>query len=148
MSDVNAQVRVVLEDYLFAADLEDYDLMADCFTDDADVSYDLKPHKFVGGRALAEWVAAAHARSRSVRTHVMANCHIAREGAMVRAVSNVLATLAIPTESGYDIKVRGLRYDDELVETERGWKISRRTHIPLWQYEATGDALMDIARKK
>jgi hypothetical protein len=33
--------------------------------------------------------------------------------------------------------VRGIRYIDDLVRTDGGWRIARREHRTLWQYDAT-----------
>lgn len=140
-----AAIRGVLEKYLACADLADHDAMAECFTDDAILSYDVLPHRFVGGRALADWVAAFHERTDSQGTHVMGNATIGEGSPRVPVISHVVANQAIPSDSGYVVKVRGIRYDDEFVETSQGWRIARRTHIPLWQYELPGDPLTDVA---
>lgn len=142
--DVRSNVRVVLEDYLYSLDAQDFDLLANCFTDDAEISYDLKPHTFVGGRALAEWVADTHARSRAMTLHTLGNVHITVDARTVSAVSHVVAHLAKGVAEGYTVKSRGIRYDDELVETAEGWRICRRTHRPIWQCEGTGQPLGDI----
>ncbi len=55
----------------------------------------------------------------------------------LQIVGAVLAdTFVIATVVGADrVRVRGLRYLDELVEVARRWHIHKRTHIPIWQYE-------------
>ena len=39
-----------------------------------------------------------------------------------------------PVENGR-MMVRGLRYLDEFVRLPEGWRIQRRRHMPLWQYD-------------
>lgn len=48
------------------------------------------------------------------------------------AISFAVAHLLAASGS---IFVRGLRYDDALVQVEGGWRISRREHRTLWQYD-------------
>lgn len=146
MTGLCSEVREVLETYLFCLDSSDFESLADCFTDDAALTYDIVPYRFVGGRALAAWVAAAHELHRSHTFHVLGTVHVSATAPTASARSHVIATLATPVDSGHSVTVRGVRYDDELVETPDGWKICRRTHVPLWQYQATGHALSDIGK--
>ena len=141
---VRPQLRAVLEQYLCALDFHDYGSLADCFTPDAALTYDVRPYRFVGGRALAEWVQTAHRRHGALSAHVLSSVTIAEATQRATARSLVVANLARPAESGYAVTVRGIRYDDEFAETEDGWRISRRTHRPLWQFEARGPRLADI----
>ncbi len=137
-----ALVRSVLERYLYCLDAGDYAGLAACFTDDAELAYDVLPHRFVGGRALADWIAEVHDRTGSRSTHVLANARVDSTGPGVAAASShVVATLARPVNTGYAVRVRGIRYEDELVETAEGWRIGKRTHLPQWTYDAEGGGL-------
>lgn len=141
---VRTDVRELLEKYLYALDFEDYNALEECFTDDAELTYDVKPYKFVGGRDLAVWVKTAHEAHQAHSAHVMGSMSLNFAGERVVARSFVVANLATPMDSGFAVKVRGIRYDDELVSGQSGWRICRRVHAPLWQYECSGRALTDI----
>ena len=64
--------------------------------------------------------------------HAPASQVVTITGDTARADTFVIAHL-VP-ESGA-ILVRGLRYLDQLVRTDQGWRIQFREHITLWQYD-------------
>ncbi|WP_236795457.1 nuclear transport factor 2 family protein [Amycolatopsis sp. GM8] len=51
------------------------------------------------------------------------------------ACADTLVTAVLVTADG-PVMVRGLRYLDDLVRVEDGWRISHRRHSVLWQYNA------------
>ena len=51
------------------------------------------------------------------------------------ATADTLVTAVLVLADG-PVAVRGLRYRDDLIRTEDGWRISLRRHSVLWQYDA------------
>jgi hypothetical protein len=51
------------------------------------------------------------------------------------ATADTLVTAVLVLGDG-PVTVRGLRYRDDLMRTEDGWRISLRRHSVLWQYNA------------
>ena len=51
------------------------------------------------------------------------------------ATADTLVTAVLVLAYG-PVAVRGLRYRDDLMRTEDGWRISLRRHSVLWQYDA------------
>ena len=139
-----AQIRAVLDRYLSALDFGDYAALTECFTADAVLSYDTRPYRFVGGEQLARWVQSAHQAHHACATHILGSVEITPSATTAAARSLVVANLAKSTRDGFAVTVRGIRYDDELRRAPQGWQISRRTHSPLWQFDATGQQLDDI----
>ena len=128
-------VRRVLDRYMSALDDLDLDALRGCFTDDADIEHDLKPVRFTGGNAFAEGariLGRFRARDHAISNVVMT---VGDDEASVRWRGT--ATLAEQDR----IIVRGVRYEDQLVLGRDGWKIRRRRHMPLWQYEVAASAL-------
>lgn len=128
-------VRRVLDRYMAALDELDLTALQRCFTDDADIEHDLKPVRFTGGKAFAEGariLGRFHARDHAISNVVMT---VGEHEASVRW--RAIATLA----EQHRIVVRGVRYEDQIVLGGDGWKIRRRRHIPLWQYEVAPSAL-------
>ncbi|HSS08596.1 MAG TPA: nuclear transport factor 2 family protein [Acidimicrobiales bacterium] len=45
------------------------------------------------------------------------------------------------------VVTRGLRYSDDCVRGETGWRIQRRIHRADWQYEVSATAITTPARR-
>jgi hypothetical protein len=70
-------------------------------------------------------------------SHAVASQQITLDGGLAHADTFVVAHLVEGAVAGPGaILVRGLRYTDDLVRTEEGWRIAHRRHHSLWQYEA------------
>lgn len=132
-------VRYVLEGYMSAVDRCDYDAIADCFTDDADLTYDADPSHFTGGRAVSDWMRTFDHLPN--HTHTLSNCHIVVDGTEADADTFGFAVLAVGDNGPGSVLVLGLRYTDHLTRTAAGWRINRRTHSLRWQYNATAEQL-------
>jgi hypothetical protein len=128
-------VRRLLDRYMAALDDLDLAALQGCFTDDADIEHDLRPVRFTGGKEFAE---GARILGRfSARDHAISNVVMTVGDNEASVRWRATATLAEQDR----IMVRGVRYEDQLVLGGDGWKIRRRRHIPLWQYEVAASAL-------
>ncbi len=132
-------IHHTLEAYFSSVDRRDWAAYGLCFTDDARVEFNRGDAQIVIGRdAIVK--RAEQRRDRPVSNHLLSNTHISIAGDRATAVTHAIAHLVVPDGEGTKIVVRGLVYEDELVaEADRTWRIAKRAHRPLWQYEA--DAL-------
>ena len=131
--DDKAYVRDVLENYFHALDTRDEDRLRACFTDDAVVTHHhgSESEFTLSGSAeiaryfcnlMRKFTATSHARSNSV-------VDVAGD----TATAATLATVHVV--SGDLVRVRGIKYVDELLRVDGGWRVNKRTHAQLWQYE-------------
>jgi len=126
-------IRETLERYFHGLDSRDEDELAACFADDAVATH----HKgsdteftLSGGREIARYFCTLM-RKYAASHHTASNAVIRVAGDTASA--DTFATVHIV--SGEQMRVRGIRYLDDLVRKDGGWRIRGRTHIPLWQFE-------------
>jgi SnoaL-like protein len=116
--------------YWTGVDQKNKELFSSAFTADAELSL------FGGERVvrIADMIAEGRFGGDYAHTcHTLANQTVTVTGDTAKATSFVVAHL-IP-EVG-PILVRGLQYHDQLVRDGSGWRIARREHHTLWQYDA------------
>ena len=129
-------IRATLENYLSSVDRRDWTAYGACFTEDARVQFDHgQPELVVGRKAIVQ--RAELRRDRPISNHLLSNTFIEIDGDHARARTNCIAHLVVVRTGKSFVVVRGLEYDDELIaDTGRVWQISRRSHRPVWQFEA------------
>lgn len=130
----HSDVRRILEKYMSCLDRRDYAGIASCFTDDAEIQYDLKPWRFKGGRELADQ--ARFIEQYTATNHAVSNVDIELSGDTAHTHIFAVATLLAGTEVSGRVLVRGIHYEDWLARSANGWRISRRIHRPTWQFDA------------
>ena len=106
-------------------------------TADAKIVDDDGPHGAVQGLAALAAVTEL-LQKHFVTTHTFANQRIELSGDRALANTSLVGQSAVRATG--QILVRGIRYLDQLVRTQEGWRIHEREHIVLWQYEVTGQA--------
>lgn len=129
-------IRSTLEAYFSSVDRRDWQTYGQCFAEDATVQYNHGTVETVSGRdAIVR--RAADRTNRPVSNHLLSNAHIEIDDRHARAVTHAIAHLVVSRGEEKIIVVRGIVYDDELSKTADGvWQISKRSHRPLWQFEA------------
>jgi uncharacterized protein (TIGR02246 family) len=134
-------IRATIEAYFSAVDRRDWVAYGQCFT--ADAVFELSHHstEIVSGReAIVE--RAERRMNRPVSNHLLSNMHARAAAGRATATTHAIAHLAVPRAGGDVIVVRRNLYVYELVHEGDGrWRISRRRHEPLWQFEAAATAL-------
>lgn len=132
-----AAVREVVERYFAAVDGNDWDLLASCFTANSEVHLNHGTADEVVLRG-PQAVVREYRRlldERVPRMHAAAHVRIAMLGDSATGDTWALAHLGVPPPEAGRMLVRGLRYGDEFVREAGVWKLSRRRHHALWQYE-------------
>lgn len=129
------EIRALLEQYFFAVDARDEALLQACFAADATGHY----HRGFATEVVLEGAAAIarfllqRVSMYSHTTHAIANFRVTAAGSGARSVMHAISTCVYTADSR--ILVRGLRYEDELVRGDDGWRIRHRLHVPQWQYD-------------
>ena len=126
-------IRDVIEQYAYAMDRRNPELMRSCFTSDADLSYLGGLRHFVGGDAFADSLLANLEPFGSIN-HSISSLRIQVNGDKAEADMHIFATMEVKETS--KVIVRGVRLTDEYERTDTGWLISKREHVPFLQYEA------------
>lgn len=127
-----ARIRATLERYFHALDARDADSLASCFSEAAEVAYRGTGAEFTmrGNTAIAHQLIRTVSRF-TATIHALSNTVIAVSGSTATADSFAVAHVIADGQA----LVRGLRYRDALTKTATGWRIGRRSHEPLWQYD-------------
>jgi hypothetical protein len=124
------EIAHVLIRYATGLDNRDAQAVASCFTDDA--RFD-----FSGGTVGpgVEQVVSHVMRvsTLATTTHMLGNLTIHVSGTTAEAHTSAVAYLLLNSEPR--LRVRGLRYDDKLLNTAVGWRIHHRRHSFKWMYE-------------
>jgi len=123
------EIRDACMRYWAGFDRSDVDLYLAAFTPDATLSL------FGGSQIVKVADMAAHGALTPPFEHTS---HAPGSQAITisgdTATADTLVTAHIVPEQG-PILVRGLRYVDDLVRTDDGWRIHHRRHFLLWQYD-------------
>jgi len=117
------EIEEVLVRYATGIDRRDWELFRRCFTDDLHADYE-GVALWKGVAEITDYMQAAHA-DMGHTMHRLSNMAISVDGDRATARTYVDAVLmAADGQSG--VNPVGF-YDDELVRTEDGWRIRRRT---------------------
>lgn len=116
-------IEHVLVRYATGIDTRDWPLFRTCFAQDCEADYG-NFGKWRGPREITEYMASAH-RHMGQTLHRITNIVIEKHNDEVHARSYVDAVLPEATQGGVIHRAAGF-YDDCLVRTSDGWKISRR----------------------
>lgn len=125
MTDRDDLVELTIR-YATAIDTEQYSLLTQVFTDEAQVDY-AEVGQWTGGAAVAEFMEAAHVMAAHTM-HRMSNqsVDIAGDHATMRTYVDALILL----EDGSGANPVGF-YDDYAVRTTEGWRIARRSYTSV-----------------
>jgi ketosteroid isomerase-like protein len=119
------QITEVLTRYATGIDSKDWALLRTCWTEDVEVDYG-EVGQYSGADAITGLMETLH-NAMGPTYHRLTNFVIAVDGDRATARSYVHAVLqAIPDDAASWVEALG-HYDDELVRTPDGWRISRRT---------------------
>lgn len=120
--DESAICKLLLR-YATGIDTRDWPLFRTCFSQDCEADYG-SFGRWRGPREITDYMEAAH-RQMGATLHRITNIVVENCNDEMRARSYVDAILTEPTQGGITHRATGY-YDDTLVRTSGGWKISRR----------------------
>lgn len=126
--DTQHAVTDVIVRYATAIDRRDWDLFRTCFTEDVEADYG---HVGVwhDRDGITDWAIETH-RPLGPTMHRITNVVAVADADRVAARSYVDVIALEPNRSMHSHAAA--YYDDELVRTEEGWKIARRTMRMVW----------------
>lgn len=116
-------IRDVLMRYATGIDTRNWALFRSCFSHDVEADYGTFG-TWHGPREVVEYMESAH-RNLGPTLHRITNIVVENHNGEVLARSYVDAILTEATEGGHTHRAAGY-YDDALIRTSEGWKISRR----------------------
>ena len=138
-----AEIHDLIVRYGWAIDTKDWALLDSCFTEDAFVDYSSNPGGKVGPyREIRGWLEKVMSAF-PVTQHLMSNIDVQLDGD--RATCRTMVTNpqgAKKRDGGLHFFYVGARYDDELVRTAGGWRISKRVETTLWFEGSLPDELL------
>ena len=134
-------ISEVLDDYARGIDSKDWDLVLSCFTSDAVLDYSAFGGPKGAAQEVVDWISSSVANFVMTQHHIT-NRHITLDGDEAVCIAELFAPMGMPGENGkMSMLFTGGAYNDRLVRTDRGWKISKRTFDKAWMAagpEATG----------
>lgn len=136
-------IRRLLDQYCHGLDRRNYELLRNVFTPDADLSYCGGLRRHTGGEAMRDVLVELDAAFGPV-DHAISSLHITvdndaggstspNHGDTARAEYHIVATMLKADEP--KIVVRVVDFKDELRRTPEGWRVHKRRHTPMFQYE-------------
>jgi uncharacterized protein (TIGR02246 family) len=121
-----AAIGQLIASYALAIDDRDFGRVAACFAEDAQATY--AGTQVPGGRdAIRAWLEAHSDFVAS--THLLATPVVDVAGERARTVTPAVAFLMYEGK----LRMRGLRYTDQLERRDGTWQIVGRVHEALWE---------------
>jgi len=133
---LTASIRPLVERYFHALDTRDFELLEMCFLPESEMSY-------FGGEVVDKTRDAFIERLKALMTfkastHTYSNMIVHQTDTAVHG--EVIATAHLLT-ADKRLRVRGLHYSDQYIDSEFGWRILRRVHRATWEFEVPANSL-------
>jgi len=118
--------------YCTAIDTGDWSLLGDVFLPNARVDYRGAGGPVLSGADAAPWLEEKMSRLSTLQ-HFVSNVRVSQDGEEVRSSAYVLAVHGYEGAEGETLFFElGGEYQDRLVETSAGWRISERVLVTRW----------------
>lgn len=118
--------------YCTAIDRAQWALLSDVFLPNARVDYRGAGGPILSGAEAAPWLEAKMSRF-GVLQHFLSNVRVSKDGEEVRSFAYVLAVHGYAGADGDELFFDlGGEYQDRLVQTSAGWRISERVLVTRW----------------
>jgi ketosteroid isomerase-like protein len=128
-----AAVRETILQYATAVDRGDQALLAQCFTEDVHCVFEGEDIGRGVDRIIA-YIGSNAARFTIVGfAHMLSNIAVELDGDRAHAEAYALSYLITEVDGGTSLRLRGLRYIDELVRRGDRWLICDHLHRPVWE---------------
>ena len=126
------QIVETLVRYCTAIDTGTWELLGDVFLPNARVDYRGAGGPVLSGAETAAWLEENMAKFKLLQ-HFLSNVRVTQDGDDVRSAAYVHAVHGYPSDDGtmlfFDL---GGEYNDRLIETSAGWRISERVLTTKW----------------
>ena len=126
------QIVETLVRYCTAIDTGAWELLGDVFLPNARVDYRGAGGPVLSGAETAAWLEENMAKFKLLQ-HFLSNVRVTQDGDDVRSAAYVHAVHGYPSDDGtmlfFDL---GGEYNDRLIETSAGWRISERVLTTKW----------------
>ena len=126
------QIVETLVRYCTAIDTGAWELLGDVFLPNARVDYRGAGGPVLSGAETAAWLEENMAKFKILQ-HFLSNVRVTQDGDDVRSAAYVHAVHGYPSDDGtmlfFDL---GGEYNDRLIETSAGWRISERVLTTKW----------------
>jgi hypothetical protein len=132
-------LRALVEQYFYGIDHGDAAASAGCFAETCFFQINVEPPMVFESR---DEVGAAFSTNKlfEASDHSVSHHTLWMDGERICGAAYAIAHLVMRPAESRRLLVRGLRYDDEYVVELGAWRIKRRIHNPLWQYEVVATA--------
>lgn len=128
------RIREIIELYFSGINEKHRDSIVRCFADETQIqmySDTDSEATHTNGAAFADHLLRSVSKL-DLATHTVSNSRIDLAGSTANTVTHVTSTHV----RGDKTSTRGIRYVDEFVLNDVGWKIRKRQHWVLWQYDS------------
>ena len=126
-----AEISDLLDEYAYAIDTRDFDLVASLFTEDATLDYTSSGGPRAPRDDVVEWLRAS-LPAVALTQHLLTNRRIRIDGNTATARTELFNPLLFDGDDGTQLLLLGGDYTDRLVRTDRGWRIAERVHTTTW----------------
>jgi 3-phenylpropionate/cinnamic acid dioxygenase small subunit len=129
-------IEDLLTRYCAAIDAKDFDLLDEVFTADATIDYTRSGGIRDAYPAVKSWLTTVLAPFRVVQ-HLITNVRVEIDGDRARSVCYFFNPMGLPQkDEGVHTFFCGGIYRDQLIRTERGWRITERVNDQLYAHGA------------
>ena len=130
------EIEDLMNRYCAAIDAKNFDLLDEVFTADATIDYTRSGGIRDRYPEVKRWLAKALAPFRVVQ-HLVTNVRVEIDGDRARSVCYFFNPMGLPRqEGGVGTFFCGGIYRDQLLRTERGWRIVERVNEQLYAHGA------------
>jgi ketosteroid isomerase-like protein len=126
-----AAIGDLLDDYAYAVDSRDWDLLRSLFTADAVLDYSAAGGPKGSRDEVLDWISTA-LPAVTLSQHLITNRRIRVHGDTASVRSELLNPLLFAGDDGTQMLLLGGRYDDRVQRTPDGWKFTERVHTTTW----------------
>ena len=126
-----AAINDLLDDYAFAVDSRNWDLLHSLFTPDAVLDYTAAGGPCGPCDDVLRWITAS-LPAVTLSQHLLSNRRIRLTGDEARVRTELLNPLLFAGDDGTQMLLLGGRYDDRVRRTPDGWKFAERIHTTTW----------------
>jgi ketosteroid isomerase-like protein len=124
-------INDLLDDYAYAVDSHDWDLLQTLFTPDALLDYTAAGGPRGGRDDVLRWISESLPLV-TLSQHLLTNRRIRVAGDVATVRSELLNPLLFAGDEGTQMLLLGGRYDDRVQRTPDGWKFTERVHTTTW----------------